>query len=138
MTQTEQPILWAGVLVIKDRRVLVLKETDKPFYIMPGGKLEPGETDEEAAFRETLEEVGVACKLSTFYKDVLERSRSTGKLLRFRLYHAELEQAPRPELLPERTEDFTWVNSQYKKEGVDVGNLLVKVLPLLAEQGLID
>jgi 8-oxo-dGTP pyrophosphatase MutT (NUDIX family) len=42
MSQNDKTILWSGVLIIQKRRALTLKETDKAFYIMPGGKLEAG------------------------------------------------------------------------------------------------
>jgi ADP-ribose pyrophosphatase YjhB (NUDIX family) len=50
--------------VIKDRgnRLLLIKRGHEPgagLWSLPGGRIEPGETDEEAVVREILEETGL-------------------------------------------------------------------------------
>ena len=50
-------------------------------WTFPKGKLEPGETDEQAALREVEEETGLHCELgaelpSTSYRDLKLRSKS--------------------------------------------------------------
>ena len=54
-------LVGVGALIYKDEKVLLIKEHfgDKDFYKIPGGYMNPGETFEETARRETLEEVGV-------------------------------------------------------------------------------
>lgn len=49
---------FSGILFVNDERILLLKRTDGTWGI-PGGKVEKGETDWEAAVRETKEECGV-------------------------------------------------------------------------------
>jgi 8-oxo-dGTP pyrophosphatase MutT (NUDIX family) len=64
-----EPLLLVGaaVLLIKDGRLLMMRRTDNHAWGIPGGALEPGETLEETARRETLEETGlVVVKLSLF------------------------------------------------------------------------
>lgn len=135
MSQDVEPILWAGALVIKDQCVLVLKETDKPFYMLPGGKVETGETDEQAVMREALEEVGVEVTLKGVFTEILEHSKVNNQMVRFKLYGAELAGELDVHNLPGKTEEIIWIDSTFDKG--EVGNLLAHVLPLLATKGLI-
>lgn len=53
-------------IVLRDHnaldKFLILSEADDPDNLkLPGGKFEPGESPAEAAIRELLEEVGLAC-----------------------------------------------------------------------------
>jgi 8-oxo-dGTP pyrophosphatase MutT (NUDIX family) len=56
------PILIIGAVVLivdKQNRLLMMKRSDSGSWGLPGGAVEPGETVEEAALRETLEESGL-------------------------------------------------------------------------------
>lgn len=71
-TSRDDPLLrpTSRILLLDERdRALLFtvrqpdRETGKPFWFPPGGGLEPGETHEEAARRELLEETGLECEL---------------------------------------------------------------------------
>lgn len=47
-----------GTIFLKDNKLLLVKPTRRPTYQMVGGKVEEGETIEEAAIRECHEELG--------------------------------------------------------------------------------
>lgn len=49
----------AGGIIIQDRKLLVTRSKDEDFYIAPGGKLEKGETAEQALTRELKEELSI-------------------------------------------------------------------------------
>lgn len=54
-------LVGAGTLILNDQNeVLLIKRTDNNMWGIPGGSCELGETFEEAAIRETLEETGLA------------------------------------------------------------------------------
>lgn len=63
MTQTEQPISTA--IITDGGRVLMIRRREregKLLWAFPGGGIEQGETPEQAAVRETAEEVGLEVK----------------------------------------------------------------------------
>ncbi len=63
------PKVIASVLVEKDGKFLLVKEkleSGKEYWIVPGGKVEFGETIEQAALREIAEETGLNINLTGF------------------------------------------------------------------------
>lgn len=69
-----RPVLAASIAVFRpDGHVLIATRTQPPanaLWSLPGGKVEPGETLEEAALRELGEEVGVAARILGFNRHV--------------------------------------------------------------------
>jgi mutator protein MutT len=62
MPQHPQPPNAASVALIDRDKVLLIQRARKPYFGMwslPGGRLEPGETPEQTAEREIMEEVGL-------------------------------------------------------------------------------
>jgi ADP-ribose pyrophosphatase len=77
----EAPRVAVGAIVIKDEKILLVKRNKTPhkdLWAIPGGSLELGETLQEAAEREILEETGLTIKagkpIYTF--DLIEREGS--------------------------------------------------------------
>ena len=69
MTSTNEfpdsPVAAVGAIVFRDGAVLLVKRADEPNrgrWSIPGGSLEAGETVEQAAARECLEETGVVVR----------------------------------------------------------------------------
>ena len=56
----------AGVLIIKDEKILFQRRTDNGKWGLIGGLLEMNETYQEAAIREAREETGLEVKLESF------------------------------------------------------------------------
>ena len=68
-----RPVLAASIAVFRDGKVLLATRTKPPadqLWSLPGGKVEAGETLEEAALRELDEEVGVTARILGFNRHV--------------------------------------------------------------------
>lgn len=78
MTNPAQPVVGVGAVVFKDNAVLLVKRKNPPFqdqWAIPGGKVKTGETLQQAAEREILEETGIKIKAkdSVYIFDLIER-----------------------------------------------------------------
>ena len=49
----------ASLIIIRNNRVLLARDDTLDFWSLPGGRIEPGESDEAAAARELREETGL-------------------------------------------------------------------------------
>ncbi len=58
----------AAAAIIRDDKILMIRHIidDREFWTLPGGGLQPDETFEQAAVRETLEEAGLAVQVVRF------------------------------------------------------------------------
>lgn len=81
----KRPVPAVGAIVFRGDEVLLVKrgsEPNKGRWSVPGGVLEVGETVEEAAVRETLEETGVGVRPVKVF-DVRDYIDSEGELVRW-------------------------------------------------------
>jgi 8-oxo-dGTP diphosphatase len=60
------PLRAAGGIVTRDRQVLLVHRPQHGDWAFPKGKLEDGETWEDAALREVEEETGLVCELGDY------------------------------------------------------------------------
>jgi len=79
-----KPQVAVGAVVFKDERVLLVRRGQPPsedLWAIPGGRVEIGETLQEAAEREIFEETGITIRAGepVFTFDVIDRDR-TGKI----------------------------------------------------------
>ena len=52
-----------GAIIIQEGKVLMVKNSDAPYYYSVGGRVKMGESCEEAMLREIEEELGVSAKI---------------------------------------------------------------------------
>ncbi len=85
----------ASLIIIRDDRVLLARDETLDFWSLPGGRIEPGETDEAAATRELDEETGLEL-LSIEY--LLEHESDVRHHRVFRITVNDAEPAPGNEI----------------------------------------
>jgi len=77
---SDEQVKAAGGVPLRDGRVLLVHRPKYDDWTLPKGKLDPGESFEEAALREVEEETSLACRLgpelsATRYRDHKDRSK---------------------------------------------------------------
>lgn len=50
-------------LFINDEKLLAMRDNNSPYYYLPGGRVQVGETAETAVVREAMEELGIAARI---------------------------------------------------------------------------
>jgi 8-oxo-dGTP diphosphatase len=73
----------AGGVVVRDGRVAVVHRPRYDDWSLPKGKLDPGESFEEAALREIEEETGLRCRLEEELEPAHYLSRGLPKIVRW-------------------------------------------------------
>jgi 8-oxo-dGTP diphosphatase len=61
-----------AVVIIKNGEAVMIKRirNGEEYYVFPGGGIEPGETPEQAAYREALEELGIRVRINECLAEV--------------------------------------------------------------------
>lgn len=75
------PLVGVGVVVLKGGQVLLVRRSKPPRlgqWSLPGGRQELGETLDQAARREVLEETGITCRIASLVDviDLIDRDSS--------------------------------------------------------------
>ncbi|HUS25807.1 MAG TPA: NUDIX domain-containing protein [Nevskiaceae bacterium] len=129
----------AAGIIIKDRKVLVERSHDKPFFVQPGGKIEKGETAKQALVRELKEEFQIDvqeadCEPIGTYS--AEAANHPGQTVHMQVFMVRTWQG---ELVPDNeVEVMHWLTSDIPK-GMNVGSIMVhEIIPRLKAQNLID
>ena len=61
-------------IVVKSKKILLIKRGNRPHkgnWCLPGGVIDKGESPEDAAIRETLEETGIKIKIVSFLGEIV-------------------------------------------------------------------
>lgn len=93
VTETPTVIEALSWVHVRDGRLLCVRSTGRDRLYLPGGKREPGESDEAAVAREALEEVSVVLRPGTFQRvaviDQVAHGQAPGTRVELVCYTAE-------------------------------------------------
>jgi 8-oxo-dGTP diphosphatase len=102
----------AGGVVVRDGRVLLVHRPRYDDWTFPKGKLDPGESFEEAAVREVEEETGLRCTLGDELPSTRYDVGGRPKLVRYWLMTPESEAAFEEN---DETDDLRWLTPDEAK-----------------------
>lgn len=133
MNKVLQPtIIKAGALIFdENHRVLAVHKRGKPpmELIVPGGKIETGETDEQALRRELQEELQVELLCATLFDHFQAKAIYEDALLMMRVYRVSIRGIPSP---GQEIDELVWLDANYLTSGYQFASILGKqILPRL-------
>lgn len=126
------PIVKVGLAFVRDRKVLLVQRWSDPWLILPGGKPEGDESDEETLDRECREELSCSIDPDTVswlgeFKDQLADDPS--QQVRVRLYSASLVGEPVPSA---EISNLRWHSIDSVQEPALAPSLRRQIIPRLA------
>jgi len=105
-----EPVVVVGAAIVVDQKVLAARRAGPPavagLWELPGGKVEPGETDEQALRRELAEELGIEAVVA----GRIGRDIDLGDNSVLRCYQVEPAEGGRPE--PTEHDALRWLGAR--------------------------
>lgn len=132
-------LITAGLIVIKERRLLLAFSNNKQAFYLPGGKADKGETTQEALIREIREELNITLdqKDLEFYSHITAPAfgEDAGIVMEQDCYRCELSEEPNPSA---EIGELRYFDTQSYKEQPKQAPGAIQVMKQLLEDGFID
>lgn len=131
-----QIIAKIGAVIQNDQcQLLVVKKNvpGRDTYIIPGGRPEGDETEEDTLRRELAEELGVTVEKFTPFGKYEEPAEFEDAVLVMTVFDVEVKGDPKPK---SEIIDSLWIDAKYKSKGISIGSTLANhVVPGLVALG---
>lgn len=127
----------AAALCIRNGKLLVVKKKGMDELLSLGGKIEPGEKEEECIVREVKEEIGCKAKNIRHFETFEGMTHDGKRTLRLACYFCEIEGTPtiNPK---DQIEGYEWVDKNYSEKGIKLAGMLkLNVVPALIKKGIL-
>ncbi|KAK3263790.1 hypothetical protein CYMTET_27432 [Cymbomonas tetramitiformis] len=125
-----------ALILISNRKTLVARSRGKEVFFTPGGKREPGESDEEALVREVIEELAVEVVTSTIKPYGTFQAQAFGKpegtMVRITCFTADYKGTLTPS---SEIDELKWISSSERHKTTITGQM---ILDDLKAKDLID
>jgi 8-oxo-dGTP diphosphatase len=124
-----------AIIQDSERRLLVVKKNvpGRNTYIIPGGRPEANESEEETLRRELLEELGIQVESFKLFGKFEEPAEFEDAKLVMTVFDVRTIGTPIPQ---SEIIDAIWIDSGYSSEGIGIGSTLANhVVPRLVELG---
>ncbi|MFN2588546.1 MAG: SIR2 family protein [Actinomycetota bacterium] len=125
----------AGLIALRNRRLLLVRKRATDKLILPGGSIEPGEDAETALSRELQEELGATSSNLRFWREFEDSAAfEVNSRVRIRAFFGELDSEPRAS---GEIAEFEWIDTRCVAEKLSP-IIRRQVLPALKSQDLVD
>ncbi len=132
----ENTIIKIGAIIFDELgQLMAVHKKGKPALelIVPGGKMEKGEDDEQTLHRELYEELNATVKFFKFYGQFEDKAIYEDTWLIMRTYLVSLCNPPQPS---NEIDQIVWLNHDYKNSGFQFASILGKqILPKIFPRG---
>jgi 8-oxo-dGTP diphosphatase len=131
-----QGIYKVGAIILNDKKELLVVRKhykDRLDYIIPGGKQEKGENDQQTLLRELQEELAINVIAYEYFGKYEEIAIFENIPIVINVYRVKIEGEPQAQ---SEIKDLVWVDRHYHTKGHILGTVLSKhVIPSLIERG---
>lgn len=135
-------IIKSGLVVLNEDRTkfLVTKKSDPqvPFWLMPGGKIKPNETPEEALHREVKEELNCELHMESLNYITSHHAPAAGypgKTLYIQLYIGTLIGTP---IASNEIAELAWLSKEDVNNPVASETIREYIIPDLVARGILE
>src|SRR3989344_1165458 len=127
-----------AAVCIKDNKFLMVRKKGKDIWTNLGGKIENGETEEEALLREIKEEIDCGAEIIKKLGDFEAKAVFDDAIVRLSFYLVNLKGKIR--LADDELEEVKFISKDYRKENIKLPeeSMEKQVIPFLIKNGLID
>ena len=126
-----------ALLYIQDEKLLVARSIGKDIFYIPGGKKDPGETDQQALIREIKEELSVDLIPDTIRHAVTLSAQAHGKpegvMVKTTCYYADFSGQP---IASSEIEELAWIDYRGKEQCSLVTQMIIDWLASRKMMGL--